>query len=185
MRLKAFAMGAAAALVMGAAVGAADTQPLNLNSVTGTVPAAWKAGAATQFRLAQFQLPAAAGDTLPAQFIVFHFGKGGGGTVEDNVKRWRGMVRAAEGAKEAKTETQAREGLKITSLKLDGTYMERPFPASQQVTERPNFTMLAAIVETTKETGDGPYYLRIVGPTKSVEAARPGWEALLNSLKTK
>ncbi|MFN3653023.1 MAG: hypothetical protein ACK47B_25875 [Armatimonadota bacterium] len=161
--------------------------PLTLGGVTGQVPGEWKEQpAGGQFRMAQYVLPRAKGDTRDAQFIVFHFGAGGGGSVEENLKRWKGMMRQPEGGdveKAAKVARSERKGLKLTTMDLPGTYQERPFPASQQVTERPGYRMLAAIVETTFEGGDGPYYLRIVGPAKTVEAAKPGWDRLLASLK--
>lgn len=165
----------------------ADPQDLNLGGVTGLLPGAWTSQPPIgQFRLAQYGLPKSAGDTANSLLIIFHFGKGGGGTVEDNVQRWLGMMAQPEGTDVrtvAKRATRERTGLRITTLELPGTYQEKPFPFSQEVTQRPNYRMLAAIVETTNEGADGPYYLRIVGPTKSVEAAKPGWDALIESLK--
>src|SRR5687768_9445194 len=74
-------------------------KPLALGSLTGQVPASWDAQqAGGQFRLAQFAVPKAAGDTAQALFIAFHFGAGGGGSVEDNVKRWYGMMRQPDGS---------------------------------------------------------------------------------------
>lgn len=165
----------------------AEPQQLSLGGVTGTLPGNWNSQPPIgQFRLAQYALPKAAGDPATSLFIVFHFGKGGGGTVEDNVQRWMGMMAQPAGTDVrtvAKRATKERPGLRITTLELPGTYQEKPFPFSQEVTPRPNYRMLAAIVETPGEGGDGPYYLRIVGPTKSVEAAKPGWDALIDSLK--
>jgi hypothetical protein len=164
-----------------------EPQLLNLGGVTAQVPGEWKAQApAGQFRLAQYGLPKAGNDTGNALLLVFHFGKGGGGSVEDNIKRWMGMMAQPDGVdvrKVAKRATLERPKLRITTLELPGTYLDKPFPFSQDITERPNYRMLAAIVETTDEAGEGPFYLRIVGPTKTVEAAKPGWEKLIASLK--
>jgi len=165
----------------------AEPQDLNLGGVSGTLPGAWASQPPIgQFRLAQYALPKATGDAADSLLIVFHFGKGGGGSVEDNVQRWLGMMAQPEGTDVrtvAKRATKERTGLRITTLELPGTYQEKPFPFSQEVKQRPNYRMLAAIVETTTEAGEGPFYLRIVGPTKSVEAAKPGWDALIDSLK--
>jgi hypothetical protein len=167
---------------------APNPEPLVLGGVTCLVPGDWTVQpAGGQFRVAQYALPKASGDTAQTLLIVFHFGKGGGGTVEDNVKRWMGMMRQPEGTdvmKVTKRQLIEREGLRITTVDIPGTYLERPFPMSDEFKERPNYRMLAAIVDTTKEEGDGPYYLRIVGPAKTVEAAKPGWDALIASLKT-
>ncbi|HTE16959.1 MAG TPA: hypothetical protein VK689_01095, partial [Armatimonadota bacterium] len=162
-------------------------QPLSLGNVTGTVSGEWTAQpAGGQFRLAQFAIPKAEGDTAPALLIVFHFGRGGGGSVEDNVRRWTGMMRQPNGgdsARLAKRDLKEREGLRISTMDLSGTYLERPFPMSDQFTERPNYRMLAAIIETTAEGAEGPYFIRLVGPAKSVTAAQPGWDAMIASLK--
>jgi hypothetical protein len=165
----------------------AEPQPVNLGAVSGMAPGDWTSEPPIgQFRLAQYALPKATGDTAPTLFIVFHFGKGGGGTLEDNIRRWMGMMQQPEGTdvrKVARRHLSEREGLRVTTLELPGTYLERPFPASDRFTERPGYRMLSAVVETTGEQGDGPYYLRIVGPEKSVLAAKPGWDSLVASLK--
>jgi hypothetical protein len=167
--------------------GAAGAKTISFGDLAGSLPAKWEEQrAAGQFRLAQYLVPKAEGDPAQPQFIVFHFGRGCAGSVEDNVKRWMGMMRQPDGgdtAKVAKRSTSDRDGLKITSVDAPGTYLDRPFPMAQQFTERPNYRMLAAVVETTREGGDGPYYLRLVGPAKSVAAAKPGWDGLLASLK--
>jgi len=170
-----------------AAAKPAEPHAINLGGVAGAVPGEWtKVAPIGQFRLEQFLLPRAKGDTADASFIIFHFGQGGGGTVADNMRRWIGMMRQPEGtdvSQVAKAEKIEREGLRINVLDLPGTYLERPFPMSDQFTARPNYRMLAAIIETTKEGADGPYYFRIVGPARSIEAAKPGWDKLLASLK--
>jgi hypothetical protein len=165
----------------------AEPQPVSLGNVRGVLPGDWTPQSpAGQFRLLQFAVPKAPGDTAPALLIVFHFGKGGGGTVEDNVKRWMGLMQQPEGTDVTKVAVRSqftREGLRITTLDLPGTYQERPFPASDQVTPRPNYRMLAGVIETTREEGDGPYFVRLVGPARSIEAAKGGWDALIASLK--
>jgi hypothetical protein len=172
-----------------AAAKAAATQAVQLGSLTGQLPAGWKSQPpAGPSRLAQYVVPQAAGDTMPALLIVFYFGKGQGGATEDNVRRWMGMMRSPDGgeigaaAKRGKIEGK---GLAITTLDISGTYMDRPFPMAPEATPRPNSRMLAAVIETTGPAGDGPYFLRLVGPAKSVTAAKPGWDAFLASLKVK
>jgi hypothetical protein len=164
-----------------------EPQAVRLDYLRGAVPGEWSAQpAGGQFRLLQFALPKAEGDPAAPLFIVFHFGKGGGGGVEENIRRWTGMVRLPEGVDPQKAVKRAevkRDGARITTLDLAGTYLDRPFPASDQVTPRPNYRMLAAIVETTREGGDGPYFVRVVGPAKSVEAAKKGWDGFIASLK--
>lgn len=164
-----------------------EPQEVRLGNVSVRVPGEWSSLAPDgQFRAAQYVIPTAAGDTAQALFIVFHFGKGGGGGVEDNIRRWAGMMKQPDGgdtARVMKRHLAEREGLRITTADLPGTYLERPFPRSEEFVERPNYRMLAAIIETTNEGGDGPYFVRLVGPAKSVTAAKPGWDAFIASLK--
>lgn len=165
----------------------AEPQSVRLGYVQGVLPGEWSAQpAGGQFRLLQFAVPKAEGDPAAPLFLVFHFGKGGGGGVEENMRRWIGMMRLPEDVdpvKVAKREKIERPGVRISTLDLPGAYLERPFPASDKFTERPNYRMLAAIVETTREDGDGPYFVRMVGPKKSVDAAKKGWDAFIASLK--
>jgi hypothetical protein len=165
----------------------AEPQTVTLGNVTGQVPGNWTAQpAGGQFRLGQYVIPKAQGDTAASQFILFHFGQGGGGSLEDNVKRWIGMVRQPDGsdtAKVVKRDMVTRQGLRITTVDIPGTYMERPFPMAQEATPRPNYRMLAAVIETTTEGSDGPYYVRLVGPKKSIDAAKAGWDSFIASLK--
>lgn len=167
--------------------GPVEPQVLNLGGVTATIPGEWSSQPPIgQFRVAQYGLPKAGADTGNALLLVFHFGKGGGGSVEDNVKRWVGMMQQPDGVdvrKVSKRATLERPKLRITTVEVPGTYLDKPFPFSPDITERPNYRMLAAIIETTDEAGEGPFYLRIVGPTKTIEAAKPGWEKLIASLK--
>jgi hypothetical protein len=42
--------------------------------------------------------------------------------------------------------------------------------------------MIAAVIEK-KAGNEGPYFIRLVGPEKSVTAAKPGWEKFVSTLK--
>jgi hypothetical protein len=162
-------------------------QDISLGNLAASVPGEWTSQPPNkEFRLLQFALPKAAGDKEPTVFIVFHFGKGGGGTVDDNLKRWQGMMRQPDGqdsSQRAQIHRSEREGVKLTTLDLSGTYLEKPFPFSDEITQRPDYRLFAAVIETTREDGDGPYFIRLVGPAKSVTAAAAGWKAFVDSIR--
>jgi hypothetical protein len=164
----------------------APKQRVTLPDVVGEVPATWKAvpppGMSAQFRLAQYRLPRAGGATSDAELIVFYFGPGGGGGVPENIERWKGMFENPSGGK---TTTASRAGLRITTVEFSGTYKERSSPMAPTFTPRPGYRMYAAAVETTGEGGQGPYWIRLVGPAKSITAAKPAWDAFLASLRVK
>jgi hypothetical protein len=162
-------------------------QPLDLGGLKGQIPASWTPQPLQgEFRRAQLLLPAVKPDTIRPFLLVTHFGAEGAGSVEDNVRRWIGMVKQPDGGDSAKlakrTETE-RNGIKILTFDLSGTYMERARPADPTATERPGYRLLTAIVQATGPKGDGPYYFRLFGPAKSVEAAKPAWDAMLASLR--
>ncbi len=48
-------------------------------------------------RFAEFTLPRAAGDFEDAQLVIYFFGKGAGGNVEDNIDRWLSQVQQPDG----------------------------------------------------------------------------------------
>jgi hypothetical protein len=174
------------ATIAGAAGKSAPQQRLTLPDVLGEVPATWKSvpppEMSARFRLAQYRLPRAAGAATDAEMIVFYFGPGGGGGVPENIERWKGMFEDPSGGKPV---TTSRGGLRITTVEFTGTYKERSSPMAPTFTPRPGSRMLAAAVETTASGSQGPYWIRLVGPEKSVTAAKPGWDAFIKSLRAK
>jgi hypothetical protein len=167
--------------------GPKEPQEISLGNLAATVPGEWTSQPPNkEFRLLQFALPKAGGDKEGALMIVFHFGKGGGGTVDDNVKRWQGMMRQPDGKASSERATlrkSEREGVRLTTLDLPGIYLEKPFPFSDEVTQRPDYRLLAAVIETTREDGDGPYFVRLVGPAKTIDAAAAGWKSFTDSIR--
>jgi len=171
------------------AAGKAAARHMALPDVTGTVPAGWTpvalGGMSARFRMAQYRLPRAAGDPADPEVIVYYFRPGGGGgTVAANLERWKGQFEPPAG-QAAKTATRTRDGVRITTIDLHGTYKERATPLSPTFTPRANYRMIAAAVETTRPGGQGPYWIRLVGPAKSVAAQRSAWDAFLASLRPK
>ena len=161
------------------------------NDLEGAVPGSWRPVEPEfpRFRKLQFALPRIEGDTADGVFIIYHFGKGGGGSLEDNLERWYGMMEQPEGksskevGKVAEIEAgQGEKAIKITWLDLPGTYLDRPFPRSPEVTKRAHYRLFAAYVDGGSE---GPYWVRAYGPDKTMLAEREGFEGFLKSLRTK
>ena len=86
-----------ALLVLGLAA-AASTPEGAAGGVRWTVPAGWQAPSERPMRVATYKIPAAAG-TEDGECGVFFFGKGQGGSVEDNLARWRAQFEPASTAK--------------------------------------------------------------------------------------
>jgi hypothetical protein len=132
-------------------------------------------------RAAQYRLPRAQGDTEDGELVLFFFGKGRGGGVDDNVARWCGQFTQPDGrsSREVATiTTRTVNGLRVTSVDVGGTYAGmRPGGAAAEA--KAGFRMLAAVVEGT----EGPWFWRAVGPAATIARAKGDFDALLASVE--
>lgn len=148
--------------------------PVKIGPAKYPVPKAWKRQRPrNEMRAAQFEIPLADGDEGKAEFIVFYF-QGQGGGVQENIKRWVGMFEEKDGKEKVEKIEAAK--MPITTLDVSGTYKDKPFPMAPSETLRKNYRMLAAVVETPD---DGPYFFRLVGPKKTIEANAAAFKAML------
>ena len=151
-------------------------------SLIFSAPAGWKTVAtSSSMRVAQFVLPRAAGDAADADLVVYYFG-GSGGTVDANIERWLGQMQQPDGKPSsavAKRGTRTINGLKVTLVDVGGTYVAEMTPGSAQRHNSPNFRLRAAVIETA----NGPYFIKLTGPAKTVAAAEKSFEAFLSSVK--
>lgn len=156
-----------------------------LDGLQSRAPAEWVEEATTsQMRYKQFRLPAVGGDKENAELIIFYFGPGGGGGTEDNIKRWKGMFLPPEGKKiddVSKVERMKVGDADVTYLDVQGTYLfkAQPFNPNAKAVERPNYRMLGVVFESKK----GPYFMRLVGPAKTVAHYQKGFDEWLKGFK--
>lgn len=169
------------------AAGAADKKgtEVSLDSLQSRTPADWKEEAASnKMRAYQFSLPHAKGDDSDAELVIFYFGPGGGGSAADNVKRWKGMFTPPEGKTiddVAKVEKLKVAGADVTYLDVHGTYRFKfpPFAPNAKEQLKPNYELLGVVFESPK----GPYFIRLVGPVKTVEEHKKGFEEWVKGFK--
>lgn len=143
-------------------------------------PAGW-ASQAKPMRAANYVVPAAGGGES-GELAVYYFGPGQGGGVEANLKRWIGQFRAADGGPAdaaAKRSQKTVNGIAISLLELDGTYLFKPFPRAPKAVEKPGYRMLAAIAQGP----DAPIFFKLTGPAATVQAARAKFDALIGSIR--
>ena len=137
-------------------------------SLKFTVPAGWiEEERTSSMRVAQYRLPKLAGDTEDASLVLYYFGQGQGGSTTANIERWIGQMKQADGgpAKDAaKQESLEVNGLKVTTVDVAGTYVAETAPGSGEFLNKPGYRMRAAVVETP----NGSYYVKLVGPEKTV-----------------
>jgi hypothetical protein len=118
-------------------------------------------------RAAQYKLPKAEGDSEDASLVLYYFGSSQGGSPQANIDRWISQIQQADGSSskdKAKTETTTVNGLKVTTVDVSGTYTAEMAPGSGTMHNDANYRLRAAVIETPK----GNYFLKLVGPTKTV-----------------
>ncbi len=147
-----------------------------------TAPDSWKpVKTSSAMRVAQYSVPRAAGDVQDAELVVYYFG-GSGGTVEANIDRWVGQMKQPDGRPSSavmKRQSRTVNGLKVTRVDVPGTYVAEMTPGSAERHNSPNFHLRAAVVETA----NGPYFIKLTGPAKTVAATEKQFEVFLDSVK--
>jgi hypothetical protein len=149
--------------------------------VTWQVPAGWIEETPGRMRKAQFSIPKEAGDSENAEAVVFYF-SGQGGDVQSNIERWYGFFKQPDGrpTKDVATVKKVKVNeLAQTILDVAGTYLFKPRPMAPTSVEKPGFRMLAAVVETAA----GPYFVRFVGPQKTIDKWQNSFYQFLGSFK--
>jgi hypothetical protein len=109
---------------------------------------------------------------------------GAGGTVEDNINRWYGQFSQPDGAAtkdRATTKTLKVAGCDVTLVDVAGTYKDMPggpFAGGASI-ERPDYRMLAAIVETPRGSRE---FLKFYGPAATVGAHADGFRTMVEGM---
>ena len=150
--------------------------------LTFTTPDGWRQSpGGSPMRVAEFALPRADGDAEDAQLIVYYFG-GQGGSVEANIERWVGQMQQADGKPStavARKEIRTVNGLKVTLVDVDGTYIAETAPGAGARHNKPHFRLRAGVVETPK----GPYFIKLTGPEKTVTRWNRAYDQFVGSMK--
>lgn len=150
-------------------------QAANDPGMAWSTPAGWKQLAPRSMRFATYGVPAASGDQEDGECAVFHFGVGQGGGVDDNLDRWVAQFEKARDVSRSKGE---QNGLKISRVRVSGSYLAPSGPMMESSSTKPGFMLLGAIVEGP----NGSVFFKFTGPEKTVKAAQGDFEAMLASL---
>ena len=148
------------------------------------VPAGWVEEERTSsMRVAQYKLPKADGDKEDASLVVYYFGANQGGSPQANIDRWVGQMQQADGsaAKDAKEEHFETNGLKVTTVDVSGTYVAETAPGSGTFHNNAGYRLRAAVVETP----NGSYFVKLVGPEKTVAQWNESFQSYLKSFQLK
>ncbi len=149
-----------------------------------TVPAGWvEEPRSSSMRVAQYKLPKAPTDSEDASVILYYFGQGQGGSAAANVERWVGQIKQADGSAttDAKEEHFETNGLKVTTVDVSGTYVAETAPGSGTFHNNAGYRLRAAVVETPK----GSYFVKLVGPEKTVAQWNESFLSYVKSFEIK
>ena len=133
----------------------------------------------------EFSIPTDAkgadGGALPAGRMTV---MGAGGTVEANIDRWCGQFTQPDGKSTKEKATTKKidvAGCTVTLVDIPGTYKDAPVApfAGGQAVDRPNYRMLAAIVETGNQ---GNTFLKFYGPAATVEKHAAGFQKMVEGM---
>ena len=79
----------------------------------------------------------------------------------------------------AKRDSQTINGLKMSMVDVSGTFVAEMRPGATERYNKPNFRLRAAVVETPR----GPYYIKLTGPAKTVDAAGADFQKFLSTVR--
>jgi hypothetical protein len=137
-------------------------------------PAGWqKVPSSSPMRKATYRVPAKDGED--AEMAVFYF-KGEGGSTEANIQRWIGQFPDAKPS-EVKRSQRTVGTTTQTIVEVTGTYASG-MPGGS-ATPKSGYRLIGAVVETPV----GPYFFKLTGPKKTVDAARDSFFGMLDSVK--
>lgn len=132
-------------------------------------------------RVTEFRLPRVPGDAEDAELVVFYFG-GSGGSVDANLQRWIAQMEQPDGRSSfevASTTGFEVDGLEVTLLDVSGTYVAATRPGAATRLNKPDFRLLAAVVETPT----GPYFFKLTGPDRTVALWEDPFNGFLRSVR--
>lgn len=146
-------------------------------------PAGWtRVQPASPMRRAQLRIPRAEGDTADAELVVITFGPNQGGSVESNLARWYGQVQLADGGSTeaaATRETLTAGNMQVTVTEVAGRIAGSNMPGAPPGQSFEQGRLLAAIVESPQ----GPWFFKIIGPDRTVAAARASFLSMLRTMR--
>jgi hypothetical protein len=129
-------------------------------------------------RRSQYKLPRVQGDSEDAQLVVYYFG-GGGGTPQANIERWIGEFSRSNGqpVTDSKIQHKTINGIVVTTVDVKGTYASS-MGMMQSDKPKSGARLLGAIAETA----NGPWFIKLTGPERTVARWQPAFDSFLNSI---
>ena len=133
------------------------------------------------FYEAEFNIPKAEGDEKDGR-ITFSVV---GGTIDQNFERWVGQFKGLDEGDEDSLKKMNKEinGAKVQMLMLKGTFLDSKGGPFGPKTERENYMLMGAAIETG--AGGSNVYIKAYGPKKTMEANHKQLKDMLEGMKIK
>ena len=152
------------------------------NPLSFTAPGDWiESPPSSSMRVAQYQLPGE-DPGAEAELVIYYFGTGQGGSREANLERWATQFSQPDGSDTldgaAFLERKVR-GMPVHEVSMTGTYVAETSPGSGERVDHPDWSMLAAILESDH----GPYYVKLTGPAATVLARTGEFRAFVSGVR--
>jgi len=102
--------------------------------------------------------------------------------VAANIERWVGQMQQADGkpsSAAAKKQSRTVNGLPVTLVDVSGTYVAEMSPGATDRHNKPHFRLRAGVIETSK----GPYFIKLIGPEKTVTRWDRAYDQFVSSVR--
>lgn len=153
-------------------------QAVSFLGLTSEVPAEWVSGQpSSTMRVLQFEIPGGEGGD-GAQFVVYFFGPGQGGSLDANLERWASQFSGPDGKPIEPVVTPLKSTMPATLVELRGSYA-RNVGMGQSGDALPDRMLLAALVETA----EGNLYPQLHGPAALVAAQRDAFVGFIEGIR--
>jgi hypothetical protein len=153
-----------------------------IDGLKSQAPTGWKAEKpANRLRSHQFLLPRVKGDSDDALLVIFPDQTR---PAEKALTRWQELFEPPSGKtlEEVTRVNKAKAGkADLTFLDVHGTYLDlpRPLAPKNQAKRRPDYRMVAVFFDTP----EGAHLIRLIGPERTVEEHRKGFEDWVKGFK--
>ena len=165
---------------VGAAAGAATyfvqteaggTKSVELRELKLEIPEGWRQQqSASRMRMGTWVVPAAEGDTIPVEYVVY---TPMGGGPKANIERW--IKQFQSDGREAKVTSGEAGDVNYVLADITGTYNMSIGPPMMGKTQPvPDARMLAVVLSAPS---GGDYFIKMAGPKKTVDAAAEAFRA--------